>query len=93
MKRSLLRLLPAVAAVAALVPATLALGGSAPEANALLPDLDQETPTGLVLTKARGGLAPRVRLGRAQHRRRPADHRRARGPSRASRRCPPTRSS
>jgi hypothetical protein len=53
--RSLLRLLPAVAAVAALVPATLALGGPAPEADALLPDLDQETPTGLVLTKARAG--------------------------------------
>jgi hypothetical protein len=55
MNRSLLRLLPALAAVAALVPATLALGGSAPEGNPLLPDLDQETPTGLVLTKARGG--------------------------------------
>ena len=55
MNRSLLRLLPAVAAVAALVPAALALGGPAPEADALLPDLDQETPSGLVLTKARGG--------------------------------------
>jgi Lysyl oxidase len=55
MNRSLLRLLPALAAVAALVPAALALGGPAPEAKALLPDLDQETPTGLVLTKARGG--------------------------------------
>jgi lysyl oxidase len=53
--RSLLRLLPAVAAVAALVPAAFALGGPAPEANPLLPDLDQETPSGLVLTKARGG--------------------------------------
>ena len=52
MKRSLLRLLPAVAAIAALVPATLALGGAAPEGSALLPDLDQETPTGLVITKA-----------------------------------------
>jgi len=53
--RSLLRLLPAVAAVAALVPAALAVGGPAPEGKASLPDLDQETPTGLVLTKARGG--------------------------------------
>jgi hypothetical protein len=54
-KRSLLRLLPVLAAVAALVPATLAVGGTAPEGTPLLPDLDQETPTGLVLTKARGG--------------------------------------
>jgi hypothetical protein len=53
--RPLLRLLPAVAAIAALVPATLALGGPTPEGDALLPDLDQETPSGLVLTKARGG--------------------------------------
>jgi len=54
-KRSLLRLLPAVAAMAALVPTAIAVGGSAPEGQPLLPDLDQETPTGLVLTKARSG--------------------------------------
>ena len=50
--RSLLRLLPAVAAVAALVPAAFALGGPAPVADPLLPDLDQRLP-----------LAVSVRLG------------------------------
>jgi lysyl oxidase len=55
MHRSLLRLLPAVAAIAAIVPAALAAGGSAPAEAPLLPDLDQETPSGLVLTKARSG--------------------------------------
>jgi Lysyl oxidase len=53
--RSLLRLLPALAAVAAIIPSAIALGGSAPGGQPLLPDLDQETPTGLVLTKARSG--------------------------------------
>ena len=55
MNRSLLRVLPALAAIAAIVPAALAVGGQAPEGEPLLPDLDQETPTGLVLTKARTG--------------------------------------
>jgi hypothetical protein len=54
-KRSLLRLLPAAALTAAIVPAAIAVGGSAPEGQPLLPDLDQETPSGLVLTKARSG--------------------------------------
>jgi hypothetical protein len=53
--RSLLRVLPALAAVAAIVPAALAAGGPAPEGKPLLPDLDQEPPSGLVLTKARSG--------------------------------------
>ncbi len=55
MKRALLRLLPAVVATAAIVPAAIAVDGSAPEGQPLLPDLDQETPSGLVLTKARSG--------------------------------------
>ena len=55
MNRSLLRLLPALAAIAAIVPAAVSVGGSAPEGRSLLPDLDQETPSGLVLTKARSG--------------------------------------
>ena len=55
MKRALLRLLPAVVATAAIVPAAIAVDGSAPEGPPLLPDLDQETPSGLVLTKARSG--------------------------------------
>ena len=55
MNRSLLRVLPALAAIAAIVPAAASVGGSAPEGRPLLPDLDQETPTGLVLTKARSG--------------------------------------
>jgi Lysyl oxidase len=55
MNRSLLRLLPALAAIAAIVPSAIALGGSVPTEPPLPPDLDQETPTGLVLTKARGG--------------------------------------
>jgi hypothetical protein len=53
--RSLLRMLPALAAVVTIVPTALALGGPPPEAKPLLPDLDQETPSGLVLTKARSG--------------------------------------
>ena len=55
MNRSLLRLLPALAAIAAIVPAALAAGGRGPDGPPLLPDLDQETPSGLVLTQARGG--------------------------------------
>jgi len=55
MNRSLLRLLPALAAIAAIVPAALAAGGRGPDGPPLLPDLDQETPSGLVLTKVRSG--------------------------------------
>jgi hypothetical protein len=55
MNRSLLRLLPALAAIAAIVPSAIAVGGPAREGKPLLPDLDQESPSGLVLTKARGG--------------------------------------
>jgi len=59
MNRSFLRVLPAIAAIAVIVPAALAAGGSAAEGQPLLPDLDQETPNGLVISKAgkakRGG--------------------------------------
>ena len=55
MNRSLLRLLPVLAAIAAIIPAALAAGGGGSDGPPLLPDLDQETPSGLVLTKARSG--------------------------------------
>ena len=51
-QRALVRLLPAVAAIGAMIPATLAAGGATPEGQPLLPDLDQEMPTELILTKA-----------------------------------------
>jgi Lysyl oxidase len=54
-KRALLRVVPALVAIAAMVPAALAASGPTPEGQPLLPDLDQETPSGLVLTKARSG--------------------------------------
>jgi Lysyl oxidase len=54
-RRALVRLIPALAAVALIVPAALAAGGSTPQGRALLPDLDQETPSQLILTKARIG--------------------------------------
>ena len=50
----LLRLLPAFAAMAAIIPAAIAIEGSTPVGRPLLPDLDQETPSGLVLTESRG---------------------------------------
>jgi Lysyl oxidase len=54
-KGSLLRLLPPAALTAAIVPAAIAVSGSAPEERPLLPDLDQETPSGLVLTETGSG--------------------------------------
>jgi glucose/arabinose dehydrogenase len=51
--RALVRLLPAFAAILVLIPAALAAGGSRQEGGALLPDLDQEMPTQLVITRAR----------------------------------------
>ena len=53
MNASYLRLIPALAAVAAVVPSALAVGGGSPAGPALLPDLEQETPSQLVVT--RGG--------------------------------------
>ena len=55
MSRVLVRLLPALAAIAVIVPAALAVGGGGTDGPPLLPDLDQEMPSGLVLTKARSG--------------------------------------
>jgi glucose/arabinose dehydrogenase len=52
MNGRIVRVLPAVAAVAAMIPAALAASESAPEGRPLLPDLDQEAPSELVLTKA-----------------------------------------
>ena len=47
-----MRGIPAVVAVAAMIPAALAASQTTPEGRALLPDLDQEAPTEVVLTKA-----------------------------------------
>ena len=55
LSRTLLRVLPALVAIAAMVPAAFAVGGTGPEGDPLLPDLDQETPSGLVLTKGASG--------------------------------------
>jgi lysyl oxidase len=55
MNRSLLRVIPAAAAIAAMVPATLALGGPPLQGEQLLPDLDQAAPYGLRLAHGRDG--------------------------------------
>jgi hypothetical protein len=52
MPQILIRLLPAIAAILALVPATLAVSGNEPDPAPLLPDLDQEMPSGLELTRS-----------------------------------------
>ena len=59
MNRALVRLISPAAAIVAMVPATIAVSGVSPEGARLLPDLDQEPPSGLIL--ARG--AHRWRLG------------------------------
>jgi hypothetical protein len=51
--RVVVRLLPALAGIAVMVPAALAVDGSGEPGDPLLPDLQQEVPTQLVLTKAR----------------------------------------
>jgi hypothetical protein len=61
--RTLLRLIPATAAIVAMVPVTLAVGGSSPAGTRLLPDLDQEPPGELVVT--RGGHGWRLGFGSA----------------------------
>jgi len=53
--RVLLRLVPAAVAVGALVPATLALSGTPLQGERLLPDLDQEAPSGLLMTQSPRG--------------------------------------
>jgi hypothetical protein len=53
--RTLIRLVPAAAAIGALLPATLALSGTAPQGERLLPDLDQEPPSGLLVSRSPSG--------------------------------------
>jgi lysyl oxidase len=53
--RVVLRLVPAAVAVGALVPATLALSGTPLQGERLLPDLDQEPPSGLLMTQSPRG--------------------------------------
>ena len=53
--RALIRLVPALVAIAAMVPAALAAGGSQLETPSLLPDLRQEPPTGLIITSSGHG--------------------------------------
>jgi hypothetical protein len=52
--RLLLRLLPALAGIALMIPAAIAADNDSPTLEPVLPDLDQEAPGELVLTKARG---------------------------------------
>ena len=52
MKRLFLRLVPALLGIALMIPAALGASAAAPAGEPLLPDLDQEMPTQLVLTKA-----------------------------------------
>ena len=51
-RRALVRLAPAALAIAAMVPVALAAGGSQPHGARLLPDLDQEPPSGLIITSS-----------------------------------------
>jgi Lysyl oxidase len=62
-KRVLIRLLPALAAVVLLVPAAVGVSRAQREGPALLPDLDQEPPTGLVITRAPATARVTWRLG------------------------------
>jgi hypothetical protein len=61
--RVLIRLLPALAAVVLLVPAAVGVSRAQREGPALLPDLDQEPPTGLVITRAPATARVTWRLG------------------------------
>ena len=49
------RLLPALVAIAVMVPAAIAASDSVPQEPPLLPDLDQEMPTQLIVTQGRVG--------------------------------------
>jgi lysyl oxidase len=53
--RVILRLIPAAVGIAALVPAALAVSGAPLQGERLLPDLDQETPSGLLLVHSPRG--------------------------------------
>lgn len=55
MNRALVRLIPAAAAIAAMIPATIAVSGVSLEGARVLPDLDQEPPSGLILTRGAHG--------------------------------------
>jgi Lysyl oxidase len=55
MNRTFLRLLPAAAAIAAIIPATLAMSDAPLQGKRLLPDLDQEAPSGLLVARGRNG--------------------------------------
>lgn len=55
MNRALVRLISPAAAIVAMVPATIAVSGVSPEGARLLPDLDQEPPSGLILTRGAHG--------------------------------------
>lgn len=61
--RVLVRVVPTLLAVLLLVPAALALAGSGSDAPELLPDLDQEMPTQLIVTRAGHKHHPKWRLG------------------------------
>ena len=76
MNRSFIRLVPAIAAIAAIIPSALAMSDSPLQGERLLPDLDQEAPSGLLVTHGAQRLAARLRVGGPQRRRRPARHRR-----------------
>jgi glucose/arabinose dehydrogenase len=52
MKRSIVRVIPAIAASFAMIPAAIGASQAAPQGTPLLPDLDQEMPTQLVMTKS-----------------------------------------
>ena len=55
MNRSFVRVVPAIAAIAALIPSALAMSDSPLKGERLLPDLDQEAPSGLLVTHGANG--------------------------------------
>jgi Lysyl oxidase len=61
--RLAIRLVPAIGAAAVLVPAAIAVSQTAPQGTPLLPDLDQEAPSELVITKANSSSRTTWRLG------------------------------
>ena len=61
--RVLIRLLPTLGAVVLLVPVAVGVSLAQREGPALLPDLDQEPPTGLVITRAPASARATWRLG------------------------------
>jgi hypothetical protein len=63
MSRVLIRLVPTFAAIVVLVPAAVGVSRAQHEGAALLPDLDQEPPTGLVITRAPARSRVTWRLG------------------------------